>query len=41
LRRASRGAGFFKSYRVDLVGLGIGWALAAGLVAAVWLLFRL
>jgi Na+/proline symporter len=41
LRRATRGVGFFKAYRTDLVGLGIGWALAVGIVVAVWLMFRL
>ena len=41
LRRAARGVGFFRAYREDLMGFGISSMLAAGLVAAVWLLFRL
>jgi hypothetical protein len=40
LRRATFGVGFFRAYREDLVGLGITWGFTAGLVAAVWLLFR-
>ncbi len=41
LRRAACGVGFWKAYRLDLGGLGIGWALAVALVAAVWALFRM
>ena len=41
LRRATCGVGFWKAYRIDLCGLGIGCALAVALVAAVWALFRM
>ena len=41
LRRAACGVGFWKAYRIDLGGLGIGWVLAVALVAAVWALFRM
>ena len=41
LRRAACGVGFWKAYRIDLGGLGIGWALAVALVAVVWALFRM
>jgi Na+/proline symporter len=41
LRAAACGVGFLRAYRADLVGLVIGSSLALGLVAFVWLLFRL
>ena len=41
LRRAACGVGFWKAYRIDLGGLGIGWVLAVALVAVVWALFRM
>jgi Na+/proline symporter len=41
LRRATCGLGFFRAYQVDLTGLAMGGVLAAALVAAVALLFRI
>jgi hypothetical protein len=41
LRAAACGVGFLRAYRADLVGLLIGSSLAFGLVALVWLMFRL
>jgi len=39
LFRGAAGHGL-RAYRTDLVGFGIGWALAAFLIGLVWLLFR-
>ncbi len=41
LRKGSARVGFWKAYRIDLSGFGIGWLLAVGLVLGTWLLFRL
>lgn len=41
LRRAACGLKFFRAYRVDLVGLAIGWALVLAMVAGVWALFQI
>jgi Na+/proline symporter len=41
LRRGAAGFGWRHAYRDDLSGLGRGWALAAGLVALAWLVFRI
>ena len=41
LRKGSAGIGFWKAYRIDVSGFGIGWLLAVGLVLGTWLLFRL
>ena len=40
LRRGAGGVSFFKAYHDDLKGLWIGFALSAGLVAALWTLLQ-
>lgn len=41
LKKGAGPYGFFHAYRTDLRGFVIGWIIAAGLIALVWLLFRL
>ncbi|MGW8180176.1 MAG: sodium:solute symporter family protein, partial [bacterium] len=40
LKGGSKGKGFFKAYREDLVGFCLGWTLVALLVALTWLLLQ-
>ncbi len=41
LRKGAAGVPMLRAYRIDIKGFVIGWAMALGLVAAAWLLFKL
>ncbi len=41
LRRGAAGVPLLQAYRIDLKGFAIGWLIAFGMVALVWLLVRL
>lgn len=41
LRRGAAGVPLLQAYRTDLKGFAAGWLIAGGMVAFVWLLFRL
>jgi Na+/proline symporter len=40
LRRGAAGLGFFRAYRIDLMGLLVGWLLALLLVGGTWFLLQ-
>jgi len=40
MRRGAAGVPLLQAYRMDLKGFAIGWAIAAGLVAFAWLIFK-
>ena len=40
LQQGARGVGFFRAYRVDLLGFSFGWIIAFLLIIGVFLLFR-
>lgn len=41
LRQAAAGLPLWRAYRIDLRGFAIGWVIAGGLVAVMWLILRI